>query len=165
MWYALLDMHNSEDCLLWLEYGTLQDIADAVLEQCEFCVSDTRGIINADELISSGYTLEAEHYFALKDAHSASVDLLNDFKFALADNEISVYGLTDNYSEFKHAFESHGGRKHWFIKKLKLPDEVSPQDEPEFAKELSSILFEPEEFLWCPSFTTRFIPKIPEDEM
>ncbi len=50
MWYAILDMRNDVESMTWLLSGTLQDIADAIIEQCEYCNPEEDGPFDFEQI-------------------------------------------------------------------------------------------------------------------
>lgn len=145
MWYAIMDIRNEVDAMTWLTYGTLRDIADAVLEQCGNCNPDGSGTLDFESFDEEGFYYEADAYSALDEAKSVTPDLLKGFYFTLSGAEVSVHCLAEGYSAFRKAFEEYDGLDFW-LEELCLPETLAPEEEEAFAEELADILFENEQF-------------------
>lgn len=143
MWYALLDMKNDVDSMTWLLTGTLQDIADAIIEQCEYNNPEEDGPFDFEQLDEDGDYYEADDYCALKEADVITPDLLKDFSFCLNDAEITLHCLAEGYPAFKEAFENYHGANFW-LEEIYLPDHLEPDEEKAFADEFGDFLFDKE---------------------
>lgn len=145
MWYAILDIQNDVEAMSWLLFGSLQNLADSVLEQCLHCNPEEDGALDFEALEEEGLFCEAEDYLALADAECIWPDLLSGFHFALGDAEVSVHCLAEGYEAFRWAFERYDGEDEC-LQALCLPETLAPEEEQAFAEELADILFSGEHF-------------------
>lgn len=143
MWYALIDLHSDTNAATWLAYGTLQDIADVVIEQCINCEPDGNDTLDIDAIEEDGWHCYSDDYLMLKEADTITPDLLQQFTFELSDCDVQVKCLAEGYAAFKTAFEAYEGRN-LCLGELQLPNHVAEDEEVAFAEELEEVLFEDE---------------------
>lgn len=144
MWYALIDGSSSDSALTWLAYGSLQDIANTVLELCKNCDPDGTLTFDAEaieDFEDDEWYGSTDSYRELMEADEITPDLLQDFSFVFGDNDIQVHCLADGYAAFKKAFENYDGNNDQLYE-LVLPDELSAEEEGDFAAELADILLD-----------------------
>lgn len=145
MQYAILDVQNDVNAMSRLLYGSLQDIADSVSEQCDDCNPGRSGTLDLDALDKEGFYYEADDYIALNKAACITPDLFMGFHFTLSGAKVSVYCLAEGYPAFHQAFKEYDGRDFW-LEELCLPEVLAPEEEEAFAEELAAILFNGEQF-------------------
>lgn len=143
MWYAILDLRSDVTGVSWLAYGTLRDIADAVLEQCVNCDPEGREVLDFDAISREGFYYEADAYTALCDTDVVTPDLLKGFSFCISDASVTVHCLAEGYAAFRLAFDGYRGRN-GSLSDLRLPETLAAEEELAFAREFADILFEDE---------------------
>ena len=141
MWYAILDIHNEVVGMTWLLYGSLQEIADSVIEQCHNCDPTGNCVLDFDAIEEEGFYCEADAFHELNDAETITPDLLKDFYFTLSGADVSVHCLAEGYDAFRQAFAEYDGRNS-YLEELRLSDTLPPEEEQAFAEELADILFD-----------------------
>ena len=141
MWYALMDMSGECDSMTWLLCGSLQDIAEGLLEQCRYCDPSGGDDPDFDALAEDGEAFFADDYIALSQAQTVTADLMEHFSFELGGSTIEIHCLAEGYQDFRKAFEEYDGENFW-LQELILPQQISPAQEAEFAKELGDILYD-----------------------
>lgn len=143
MWYSLLRIRNEVVGATWLLYGTLEEIAEVVVEQCGNCSPDGSGVVNFDVIEDEGWYCESYDYEGLVNAENVTPELLKDFSFSLGGSDVCISCFALGYDAFKKAFDEQVQNNWRFsLSEMILPDSVSPDDEADFAKLMAEGLFE-----------------------
>lgn len=121
MWFAILEASSDVDSMIWILHGSLESMADTILEQCMYSNPDGSGTLDFDRIDADGFVYDNDDYQKLMSSTSITPDLLEGFYFSLSDVEISLYCLSKEYEAFKRAFEQRCGSSRR-LKDLKLPE-------------------------------------------
>ena len=126
MYYALIDMRSSCVAITALFWGTLQEIADSLIAECQLLMKNTEDL-SIDKL-EEEYYCQFEDYKKLDDCDRPTLSMIDSFSFTLSDCTIDVGCVVEGYSALVKAWEEYKADK-WTLECWRLIPEIEETDE------------------------------------
>ena len=105
MYYALVDMRSSCVAMTALAWGSLAEIADMLISECDMLRESTDG--TSLEALEDEYYCEFDDYKELAECDDPVFKMIENFSFTLGDCTIDVGCLVEGYSELVKAFDEY----------------------------------------------------------
>ena len=127
MWYALIDGRSSCVAMTHLAWGTLKDIANDLINECDLLIETmTEGM--DEEEIEEEYGDEIAEYREFANCEDHDESMIRSFQFCLGDCTVDVGCLVHGYSELVAAYAEYAEDK-WTLDEWRLIPEIEETDE------------------------------------
>lgn len=126
MYYALIDMRASCSAQTTLAWGSLKDIADYLLSECQLLIQNTDDM--SMEELEEEYYCEFDNFKKLSEYDDPSFEMVASFSFTLSDCTIDVGRLVEGYPELVKAFDEYKTDK-WTLDCWSMVPEIEETDE------------------------------------
>lgn len=126
MYYALINMRSSCAAMTALAWGSLKEIADTLISECEMLMENTDDM-SIDEL-EADYYCEFDDFKALSECEEPTADIISNFSFTLSDCTTVVCCLVEGYHELVKAFDAYKEDK-WTLDCWRMVPEIEETDE------------------------------------
>lgn len=129
MYYALIDMRNSCSATTALAWGSLKQVADMLISECEMLIHDTCDLdgMSEEELVAQHYC-EFDDYKALVECDDPIPASIENFSFTLSDCTIEVGCLVEGYSALVEAWDEYKSDK-WTLDSWSMVPEIEETEE------------------------------------
>lgn len=126
MYYALIDTRSSCVAMTTLAWGTLKEIADTLLSECQQLMENTDDM--SMEELEEEYYCEFGDYKEFEDYDAPSISKLESFSFTLSDCTIDVGCVVEGYPALVKAWEEYKADK-WTLECWSMVPEIEETDE------------------------------------
>ena len=109
MYYALIDMRSSCVAMTALAWGTLQEISDTLIAECQQLMENTDDM--SMEELEDEYYCEFDDYKELEDCDNPTASMIESFSFTLSDCTIDVGCVVEGYSALVRAWNKYKSDK------------------------------------------------------
>ena len=126
MYYALVDMRGTCHAMTTLARGSLKDIADMLISECEMLMETTDDM--SMEELEDEYYCEFDDYRELAECDNPTFKMIQNFSFTLSDCTIDVGCLVNGYTELVKAFDEYVEDK-FTLSEWRLVPEIEETEE------------------------------------
>lgn len=110
MWYALIDGRNSCEASTHLLWGTLDQIANELIDECRDLIDSMTEDMDEDEP-EEEYGEDVASLEAFEDCEERTEEMIRNFSFSLSDLSIEVGGLAEGYPALVAAYAEYAEDK------------------------------------------------------
>jgi len=126
MYYALIESSADDYYMVQLAWGSLEKIANAILDECELIVDGMWGM--SLEEIENEYSSYLDEYKLLKNGIEFKEEFLQEFSFDISGMTVSVSFVTNGYEKFYQSYNAF--RKHSYsFKDIELVSDLEETEE------------------------------------
>ena len=139
MWYSLIDERSSCEAFTQLLWGTLENIANSLINECYELIGNLTMGMDDDE-IESEYGSDIAELEEFENCESYSEEMIRSFYFSIGDCSVDVGCLVEGYPALVEAFAEYAEDK-WTLDEWRLVPEIEETNEnlSELAGELYSL--------------------------
>lgn len=139
MWYSLIDGRSSCTAITHLAWGTLEDIANDLINECNMLIDSMTDGMDEDE-IEEEYGDDLAEFKEFEDCKKHTEEMIRSFYFSIGDCTVDVGCLVQGYPELVEAYAEYAEDK-WTLNEWRLVPEIEETDEVlfELDEELRSL--------------------------
>lgn len=127
MWYSLIDSRSSCIAQTHLAWGTLEDIANDLINECSMLISTMTEDMDEDE-IEEEYGDEIANFKEFEDCDNYTEEMIMGFYFRIGDCTVDVGCLVQGYQALVEAYVEYAEDK-WTLDEWRLVPEIEETDE------------------------------------
>lgn len=136
MWYALIDERSSCDAFTQLSWGTLEDIANELINECNDLIGNMTMCMDDDE-IEEEYGDDIAELEEFENCENYTEEMIRSFYFSISDCSVDVGCLVEGYPALVEAYAEYAEDK-CTLDEWRLVPEIEEMDDniSELAEEL-----------------------------
>ena len=127
MWYSLIDGRSSCIAITHLAWGTLEDIANDLINECNMLIDTMTDGMDEDE-IEEEYGDDIAEFKEFEDSDTHSEDMIRSFYFSIGDCTVDVGCLVQGYPALVEAYAEYAEDK-WTLDEWRLVPEIEETDD------------------------------------
>ena len=127
MWYSLIDGRSSCVAITHLAWGTLEDIANDIINECYELISNMTIGMDEDE-IEEEYGEDIAYFNEFESCEIHTEEMIRMFQFCIGDCTIDVGCLVEGYPALVEAYAEYAEDK-WTLDEWRLVPEIEETDD------------------------------------